>query len=119
MTQIICIIDHENKKWRLKMKRLNRKGNGYNLLLLISSMVAIAQILLIINFFVIIIPLQRLQGLPLFLTWVSAPIGGILASISVNKSNKKTFSIVVLCVHIALLFTISAYYVIGTLVYGV
>lgn len=89
-----------------------------NLFVITSGVIAILLILLILNFFFDIIPIQRAktQGLAVFLPIFISPIGALLAGITLKTAYKP--ALWVLVAHIILFAFPFAYFLFGTIFSG-
>ena len=84
---------------------------------IISFCIPITVLIFIINWFFNIIPIPKLQGMMLLGTMFTSPIGIVLALIALIGYRNKIV-VWALILNIALLFLPSAYFYLGTILFG-
>lgn len=89
-----------------------------NVIGLISILIPSITTVLIINFLLDIVPIERLEGLPIFFPFIAGPIGTILAVIA-YKNNRDKLSATGIVFNLALIVFPFFYNVFGTLINGV
>ena len=89
-----------------------------NVIGLISILIPSITTLLIINFLLDIVTIEKIEGLPIFLPFIVGPIGTILAVIS-YKNFRDKISATGIVLNLALCVFPFIYNIVGTLIYGV
>ncbi|MEH7354635.1 hypothetical protein V7150_13815 [Neobacillus drentensis] len=85
---------------------------------IISLSIAVFAIVLVLNFLFGIIPIEKIQGLPMVLPIIFGPLGAIIAFISYN-ANKDRLSLYGIILNIIVFLIPILYNVVGTLIFGV
>lgn len=89
-----------------------------NLAGIVSILIPLLLLLLIINFFLGLAPIEKIQGLPVIMPIILCPIGAAIGFVSYRMQRDMLSLIGMISNFILFLFPI-LYHVIGTLLFGV
>ncbi|MBP3950186.1 hypothetical protein [Bacillus suaedae] len=85
---------------------------------IVSILIPVLLLLLIINFFVGVAPIENIQGLPVIMPIILCPIGGAIGFVS-YRAQKDMLSLIGMISNFILFLFPILYHVIGTLLLGV
>ena len=97
--------------------KVENKQEQYNKLTVFSLCIAGFLVVMLLNFFLKIVPLEKLQGLPVIIPLFIAPMGFIPALISLKKG-KNNIALLGVILNLALWLFPAGYFIIGTIAAG-
>lgn len=94
-----------------------KQSNKSSILGVLSILFPIVLGLLIVNFFTDIIPLEKIQGLPVLMPLFVCPIGAVIGFLGYKRS-RDTLSLVGIIANVVLFLFPVFYHILGTLIMG-
>jgi ABC-type polysaccharide/polyol phosphate export permease len=94
-----------------------KQSNKSSFLGVLSILFPIVLGLLILNFFTDIIPLEKIQGLPVLMPLFVCPIGAVIGFLGYKRS-RDTLSLVGIIANVVLFLFPVFYHILGTLIMG-